>query len=67
VSGGVLDAARRKRAKRSGREAGCWTYIDGEALRRAGFAAGELPFYRVIGYARSKNAGSAIVSLYREP
>jgi hypothetical protein len=62
------DPGQRKRAKRSGREQGCWTYIDGESLRRAGFTpGGELPFYRVLGYARSKNAGSAIVSLYREP
>jgi hypothetical protein len=67
MSGGALDTARRKRAKRSGREAGCWTYIDGEALRRAGFADGELPFYRVVGYQRSRNAGSAIVSLFRQP
>jgi len=67
VSGGAPDAARRKIAKRSGRERGCWTYIDAEALARAGFQPGELPYYRVVGYQRSRNAGSAIVSLYREP
>ena len=68
MSGRALDTAQRKRAKRSGRETGCWTYIDGESLERAGFAPkGELPWYRVVGYKRSRNAGSAIVSLYREP
>lgn len=61
------DAALRKRAKRSGREAGCWTYIDAEALAKAGYEpGGELPYYRVTGHKRSRNAGSAIVSLYRE-
>ena len=62
------DTARRKRAKRSGREAGCWTYIDGEALRAAGFTpGGDLPYYTVRGYRRSKNGRSAIVSLYPAP
>lgn len=62
------DTARRKRAKRSGRETGCWTYIDGEALERAGIEpGGELPYYVVRGYRRSANGRSAIVSLYTEP
>lgn len=65
---GRQDAAARKRAKRSGRESGCWTYIDGETLERAGFKpSGTLPFYRAVGFQRSRNAGSVIVSLYREP
>lgn len=61
------DVARRKRPKRSGREAGCWTYIDGEALERAGLMpGGPLPFYTTRGYQRSRNGHTVIVSLYRE-
>jgi hypothetical protein len=42
-------------------------------LEAAGFGADTLgpdaapPWYRTVGYRRSRNAGSVIVSLYREP
>lgn len=61
------DAARRKRAKRSGRESGCWAYIPGEELERAGLdPKAATPFYTVRGFQRSRNGHTAIVSLYRE-
>jgi hypothetical protein len=42
-------------------------YIPAEELVAAGFSPDEPPpFYRVHGYKRSRNAGSVIVSLYRE-
>lgn len=56
------DAAERRRAKRSGRERGCWTYIPAEALERAGFNPGEpAPLYRVWSGPR----GRVVVQLYR--
>jgi hypothetical protein len=67
------DAARRKRAKRSGRETGCWAYISAEELERSGIDPEQVgvgnpaPFYRVRGFKRSRNGCTAIVSLYREP
>jgi hypothetical protein len=62
------DTAAPKRSKRSGRERGCWTYIDAEQLQRAGLdPQGEPPYYVSRGYQRSKNGHSVIVSLYREP
>jgi hypothetical protein len=42
-------------------------YIPGVELEAAGFASDSPPWYRTLGYRRSKNAGSVIVSLYREP
>lgn len=61
---GSLDVARRTRAKRSGRESGCWTYIPGELLAKAGYTKDEpLPFYRVWGGAR----GRYVIVLYPEP
>jgi hypothetical protein len=63
VVNGRHDTAARRQAKRSGRETGCWTYIPGEALARAGFAPSDPPpFYRVWGGAR----GRYVVVLYRE-
>jgi hypothetical protein len=60
---GRYDAGRRRLAKRSGREAGCWTYIAADELEAAGFApGGPLPWYRVWGRRR----GTVIVQLYRE-
>ncbi len=63
----TYDRARRKRSIRKGRERGCWVYVPLDELRAAGFAGDEAPFYRTAGHARSANAGSIIVSLYREP
>lgn len=65
-SGGRYDKAARRKAKRSGRETGCWAYIAAEELVAAGFNPhDDPPFYRAHGYQRSANAGSVIVSLYR--
>jgi hypothetical protein len=63
-SSGKHDAQARRRAQRRGRETGCWVYIPGESLGKAGFVAGEdPPWYRVWGGARARY----IVTLYREP
>lgn len=60
---GRYDAGARRRAKRSGREAGCWTYIPAEELTKAGYEpGGELPWYRVWGSKR----GGITMRLYRE-
>ena len=60
---GRYDHAERKRAKRSGRETGCWAYIAAEELRRAGIDPhGPLPFYRVWAGER----GRFVVTLYAE-
>ena len=65
---GRYDPAERKRGVRRGRERGCWVYIAADELVAAGFNPADLPpYYRVHGYQRSANAGSVIVSLYREP
>jgi hypothetical protein len=43
-------------------------YIPAEVLVAAGFSPNEPPpFYRLVGFQRSRYAGSVIVSLYREP
>jgi hypothetical protein len=63
-SSGKHDPGQRRRAQRRGRETGCWVYIAGDALGRAGYAQGEPPpWYRVWGGAR----GRYIVTLYRTP
>jgi hypothetical protein len=44
---GKHDQAARRRSKRKGRERGCWVYIPGEQLERAGIdPSGPPPFYR---------------------
>lgn len=61
---GRYDYAKRRRAKRSGREGGCWTYIPAELLTRAGIpTSGPAPWYRVWGGAR----GRYVVTLYDQP
>jgi len=63
-SSGKHDPAARRKAQRRGRESGCWVYIAGEQLAKAGFDRSEPPpFYRVWGGAR----GRYVVVLYREP
>jgi hypothetical protein len=58
------DHARRRRAKRSGRELGCWAYIPADELEKAGVEPGGLlPWYRVWGGRR----GGITLRLYREP
>lgn len=62
-SSGKYDPAARRRSLRKGRETGCWVYIAGELLGKAGFERGDAaPFYRVWGGPR----GRYIVTLYRE-
>lgn len=61
------DAAARKVSKRTGRQTGCWVYIPGDELAKAGYLPTDPPpFYRVSVYRRLTNAASAIFSLYRE-
>lgn len=60
---GRHDPAKRRQSKRSGREAGCWTYIAAEQLAKAGYdPSGPAPFYRVWGSSR----GGLFIRLYRE-
>jgi hypothetical protein len=64
---GRYDPAERKQGKRSQRERGCWVYIAADELVAAGIDPyGPAPFYRAHGFQRSRNAGSVIVSLYRD-
>ncbi len=65
---GRHDARARRRSQRQGRRKGCFVYITAEDLVDAGFnPADPPPFYLTAGHQRSRNAGSVIVSLYREP
>lgn len=65
---GSFDTARRRKSRRAQRQRGCMVYIPAEVLIAAGFDPNEPPpYYRAHGYQRSRNAGSVIVSLYREP
>lgn len=60
---GMYDHARRRQAKRSGRERGCWAYIAAEELEAAGIdPEGPPPLYRVWGTPR----GGVLVRLYRQ-
>jgi hypothetical protein len=60
---GRHDYALRRRAKRSGREAGCWVYIAGDQLAEAGFGHyASPPFYRIWPSSR----GGLFVRLYKE-
>ena len=61
------DPGLRKRALRAGRQRGRRVYIPAEVLIDAGFDPEQPVYYRVTGHRRSRNAGSVIVSLYREP
>lgn len=61
---GKHDQAARRRAKRGGRETGCWLYIPGEQLQRLGFTD-ELPYYRTWDGAAKRRV--VLVQLYREP
>jgi hypothetical protein len=57
------DAALRRRGQRKGRETGCWVYIPGEELEKAGRDPSLAPpFYRTWGTKR----GVVLVRLYRE-
>jgi len=64
----TYDPGRRRKGVRRGRERGCWLYCPAVELEAAGFdPKADPPYYRLTGYQRSANAGSVIVSLYREP
>lgn len=68
VATNQYDPARRRKGKRHHkRERGCWVYLPADELAKAGFLDDEPPFYRTTGHQRSANAGTVIVSLYREP
>jgi hypothetical protein len=68
VATSTYDPAARRRTVRKGRERGCWVYIPAVELEAAGIDShGPVPWYRLTGHRRSRNAGSVIVSLYREP
>lgn len=58
------DTAARRRSKRAGRETGCWVYIPGEQLEKAGFTkADPPPWYR----AWAGRKATLLVQLYSEP
>ena len=61
----MYDPAKRKRSVRKVRERGCWIFVPGEELERAGFERDEPPpFYRVYpGRAKRRNV---LVQFYRE-
>jgi hypothetical protein len=56
---GRHDHAARRRAKRSGREKGCWTYIPAELLRSDAWPL----YFRVWGGERNRY----VVTLYDKP
>jgi hypothetical protein len=61
---GRHDPAARRRAKRSGREKGCWTYISAEQLLAAGIDPdGPVPWFRVWAGSR----GRYVIALYPTP
>lgn len=60
---GRHDHAARRRAKRSGRERGCWTYIPAELLHAGPFGDTWPLYFRVWGGTR----GRYIVTLYDRP
>jgi hypothetical protein len=66
---GRYDFAARRRGVRKGREKGCWVYIPAVELAAAGIPPDldGTPWYRTRGHARSANAATVIVDLYREP
>lgn len=62
------DSARRRRATRYGRQRGVYVYLPASELRRAGIdPANPPPWYRTLGYRRSKKGRTVIVTLYDEP
>lgn len=62
---GVYDQRARRRAKRAGRERGCWIYIPAEELHAAGIPAGEpVPWYRIW---TGSGKRSVFIRLYGAP
>lgn len=61
---GRHDQGRRRQSRRNGRERGCWVYIPGEQLERAGISTREAPpFYR----SWDGRKRTILVQLYTEP
>lgn len=63
---GKHDQAARRRARRQGRETGCWIYVPGEQLERAGIEAtrtAPAPWYRTW----DGKKGTVLVQLYPRP
>jgi len=64
---GRYDAGVRRASVRRGRERGCWVYVPVSELVAAGMAEGGPPYYRTTGRPHSRNTGTVLVRLYREP
>lgn len=65
VRPGRFDHAEPRQAQRRGRERGCWVYISGEHLSRAGFDLdGPPPLYRTWA---SPTRPRVIINLYTAP
>lgn len=61
MSSGRYDPAERRKAKRSGREKGCWLFVAQEELAKTGFPLdAPPPHYRVWGASR----GRIVIQLY---
>ena len=61
----VYDPAKRRQAKRTGRERGVWVYLPATELEAAGIdPAGPAPFYRMWSKTKAKRA--VLVQLYVE-
>ncbi len=64
IRSGKYDAAAHRRAKRSGRERGCWIFIPAEELRAAGLdPENPAPAYTTAGRPHGRN-GTVLVRLY---
>ena len=58
------DQAHRRKSKRKGRETGCWVYIPGAELERAGFVRSDPPPYYRVWPGRKR---TFMLQLYRDP
>ena len=63
----TYDPARRRKATKAGRQAGCQVYIPRDELLAAGLDPDEPIYYRTVGYKRSARGHTVIVTLYTEP
>lgn len=61
---GSHDQGARRRSKRKGRERGCWVYIPGEQLERAGVDPRDVPPWYRTWDGRKR---TVLVQLYTEP
>lgn len=58
------DPARRRRARRTGREKGCWVYVPAETLEAQRIPTDAQVYYRTWGDPKRPRV---MVNLYREP